>query len=58
MMSCGFVITKVKAPVRKKWKLVVREYQKFLLHSCLVQSFGNMKTNVCTFLGLAKVRLP
>ena len=32
-------------------------YQKFPLYSCLVHSFGSMKTNVCIFLGLAKVLL-
>ena len=41
----------------QKWILVVRKYQKFPLYSCLVLSFGIMKTNVLTFLGLANIFL-
>ena len=45
----------VEAPDIKKWKLVVRKYQKFHSYPLPGEYPGSLKTNVWSILSLAKV---
>ena len=44
----------VEAPAIKKWKLVVRKYQKFHSYPLPEEHPGSLKTNVWSILSLAK----